>query len=147
MFKPEEHKFYSHPAIGIGYNNEIFNIYVYDKKLASAIKPGVYAWTITKETGEIEPVYIGLYGETAQEPSLQNRFNQHLGGLNSTLRGNPPTKHWRDHLVPAAKDYLKDGGKKIDIYFGHFDRDEVVNLEKQLIRRYQPVWNSRGVVR
>jgi len=147
MFKPEEHKFYSHPAIGIGYNNEIFNIYVYDKKLASEKKSGVYAWTIKTETGEIKPVYIGLYGEKAKEPSLRRRFRQHLGGLNSTLQGNPPTNHWRDCLVPNAKDYLKDGGKKIEIYFGHFNREEVAKLEEQLIQKYQPEWNSRGIVR
>ena len=147
MFNPENHEFYPHPAIGIGYKNNRFYIDVYDEELASAIKPGVYAWTITKETREIEPVYIGLYGEIAQEPSLKNRFKQHLGGLNATLQGNPPTNHWRDCLVPNAIDYLKDGGKKIEIYFGHFNREEVAKLEEQLIQKYQPEWNSRGIVR
>ena len=147
MFKPEEHKFYPHPAIGIGYRDNIFYIRVYDDKLASVQKSGVYAWTITTEAGEKIPVYIGLYGKTAKEPSLNKRFRQHLGGLNSTLQGNPPTNHWRDCLVPNARDYLKDGDKKIEIYFGHFNREEVAKLEEQLIEKYQPEWNSRGVVR
>ena len=147
MFKPKDHDFYSRPVIGIVYRNNICNIVVHDKELALEEKSGVYAWTITSEAGVKIPVYIGLYGKTAKKPSLHKRFRQHLNGLNMALQENPPTNHWRDCLVPKAKDYLKDGDKEIEIYFGHFNREEVAKLEEQLIEKYQPEWNSRGVVR
>ena len=145
MFKPEEHKFYPNPALYIFANNDRFSIGYYDQKIAEKIHPGVYAWTVQSQQGEIIPMYIGLYGQRATRPSLRNRFRQHLGGLNAALQGNPPTIHWRDCLVPAARRIVFDQNGMIDVYFGHFHRGEILDLETKLIQKYQPAWNSRGL--
>ncbi len=145
MLDPQKHKFHTNPALYIFAENARFSVGYYDKQIAEKIHPGVYAWTVQSQQGEIIPMYIGLYGQRATRPSLRNRFGQHLRGLNSALAGNPPTNHWRDCLVPAARRIVFDQKGRIDVYFGHFRRDEIVDLEARLIQMYRPAWNSRGL--
>lgn len=143
-FNPQDYGFHSEPKLYITYENGRFRIRDYGCDSVDMIHPGVYAWTIV-ENGMLTPKYIGLFGATATRPSLRQRFSQHLNGLNGSLRGAAPTKHWRDCLFPAVKELVIDKGARINIYFGHFERNEIEALEMNLIQKFQPEWNSRGL--
>ncbi|UTM56086.1 hypothetical protein L4174_009500 [Photobacterium sp. CCB-ST2H9] len=104
---------------------------------------GVYAWTI-KEGDNIIPLYFGLYGLRAENPSLRKRFKQHLGGLRSSLQGKAPTKHWEEHMFPETMKAIEKHGK-IDIYFGMYAKEVIDPLESYLISAYSSPWNKAKV--
>ena len=142
-FNPIDHDFYLEPKLNISFDrvNNRFLISDYGCKTVDEIKPGIYVWTVTDDKENIIPLYFGLFGQRAKNPTLRNRFKQHYSGLRSSLKGKPPTAHWRDCLFPETMCFLEKY-KKIDIYFGHFEKKEIDNLETSLIQKFDTPWNK-----
>lgn len=143
-FIPEDYGFFSEPQLFIEFDSEKqkFHIGDYGSKVVDKVSPGVYAWTV-KEGDEIFPLYIGLYGARAENPSLRKRFEQHKNGLRGSLQGKAPTPHWENKLFPEAMKILEHDGKKIEIYFGMFAKNEIAELEIRLINKFDTPWNAQ----
>ncbi|EPN4935602.1 GIY-YIG nuclease family protein [Vibrio fluvialis] len=139
-FEPIKHGFFPSPKLSITFDGDSFQINDYGCSSVDEESPGVYVWTVTQEQ-HIVPLYFGLYGLRAQNPSLRKRFKQHHNGLRSSLQGKPPTPHWRDYMFPETMKTLKDHGK-IDIYFGMFPVEIIDDLESYLISSYKSPWNK-----
>lgn len=139
-FKPIAHGFFPTPKLNITFDGCCFSVNDYGCSSVDKVSPGVYAWTI-KEDNKIVPLYFGLYGLRAVNPSLRKRFKQHLGGLRSSLQGKAPTKHWEQYMFPETINMIEKHGK-IDIYFGMFPKEIIDSLESYLISTYSSPWNK-----
>jgi len=104
---------------------------------------GVYAWT-TREGGQLIAKYIGLFGKRRNR-SMRRRLKDHVNGLNRTLSGKPPTRHWQATLFPGVEATCRNCDEKIGIHFRFVERADVKKTEDDLIAEFQPDWNSDGI--
>ncbi|WP_341662092.1 GIY-YIG nuclease family protein [Vibrio sp.] len=139
-FEPIRHGFFPEPKLSITFDGCSFRINDFGCSSVDSVSPGVYVWTV-RDGDKIVPLYFGLYGLRAENPSLRKRFKQHLSGLRSSLHGNAPTKHWKEYMFPETIKAIEKHGK-IDIYFGMYPEEIIDCLESYLIEAYSSPWNK-----
>lgn len=143
MFDAVSLGFYPQPKFAVVLQDERFKLVdLQCNQEVDRVCAGVYVWAYTPPEGnQPEARYVGLFGQRAKRPSFRRRMHQHLRGLNSSLNGWAPTRHWESVFVPRLRADLASGGT-IHLYLQHADSTLVDDLETELIGRLAPPWNA-----
>lgn len=143
MFDAVSLGFYPQPKFSVVLQDERFKLVdLQCNQEVDRVGAGVYVWAYTPPEGnQPEARYVGLFGKRAKRPNFRRRMHQHLRGLNSSLKGRAPTRHWESVFVPRLQADLASGGT-IHLYLQHADSTLVDDLETELIGRLAPPWNA-----